>query len=106
MSCSKRDADCNSRGARIPAVEQVIPVIVVVDVNIVGLVPVVSPVLRIRIDRGEPIATVLEARITAYHHEWEIVNAERVIPAIVAAVVGLRNAIAVVAAALLPGAML
>ena len=48
---------------RIPAIEQVIPAIDVIDVNIVILVAGVSPVFRIRIKESEPIATVLEAWI-------------------------------------------
>ena len=102
----RRDANCNPRAVRIHAVVQVIPVIRVCDVNIIGLVPGVSPVFRIRINHTEPMASVLEARIPALHTEGEAGDAEIVIRTIVAAVRIVRNAIAVVAAALLPIAVL
>ena len=98
----KRDANCNPRAVGIPAVVQVIPIAGVCDVDIVGLVPVPTPIFRIRINHTEPIATVLEARIPAHHHEGFVVDAERMTLAIVAAVIVVRNAVAVVAAALLP----
>jgi hypothetical protein len=103
---SKRDADRNSGAARIPAVVQVIPVIDVIDVNIVGLVPVGSPVFRIGIIEIEPIAVVLEAWIPAHHHEGEAVYAEPVSWAIVGVKNVVRYPVAVVAPALPPGAML
>jgi len=103
---SKRDADCNPGAARIPAVEQVIPVIHVIDVNVVGLVPVGSPVFRIGIIEIEPKAVVLEARKPAHHHEGEVVYAEPVARTIVGVKNVVRYPVAVVAAALLPGAML
>jgi hypothetical protein len=102
----KRDANCNPGAVRIPTVIQVIPVIEVLDINIVRLVPVVSPVFWIRINGTEPIATVLEARIPANLHEGEAVDAERVIPTIVATEIVVRNTVAVVAAALRPSAVL
>lgn len=102
----ERDANCNPRPARIPAVVQVIPIIQLCDVNIVGLVPVVLPVLRIRVNDTDPIAAVLEARIPAHHHEGLAVDAERVTAATVVAVVVVRNAVAIVTASLLPIAVL
>jgi hypothetical protein len=102
----KRDTNCNAGAAGIVAVVQVIPVIVVRYVNIVGFVPVVSPVFRIRINGAEPITAVLKARIPANVHEGKAVDAERVVLAIVAIEIGVRNAVAMVAAALLPIAVL
>jgi hypothetical protein len=102
---SHRDANGNPGSAKIPAVVQVIPAIVVLDVDIVGLVPVRSPVLWIRINETEPIPTVLETRIPAYLHKGKAVDPEVVTPTVVVLVVGVRNAVAVIAAALLPGAM-
>ncbi len=102
----ERDTNGNAGTIGIPAVVQVISAIVVGYVNVVGLVPVVSPVIWIGIKDAEPIATVLEARKTAHYHEGHAVDAERVILAIVAAVIRVWNAVAVVAAALLPGAVL
>ena len=82
------------------------PAIVVHHVNVVSLVPVVSPIFRIRINGTEPIPTVLEARIPANIKEREAVDAEIVIAPIVAAVIVVRNTVAVVAPALLPGTVL
>jgi len=48
------------------AIEQVIPTINVVDVNIVGLIPGRSPVFRIWINHTEPIPAVLEARESTF----------------------------------------
>ena len=104
--CLKRNADGNPGAAGIPAVVQVIAVIDVDDVNVVGLVPVGSPEFRIRINDTEPIATVLEAREPANLHKGEAVDAERVTRTIVAAEIDVRNAVAVVAAPLLPCAVL
>jgi len=70
------------------------------------LVPVRSPEFRIRINDTEPIAAVLETRKPANLHKGEAVDAERVDRAVVAAEIDVRNAIAVVAAALLPSAVL
>ncbi len=102
----ERDANCDSRAVRIPPVVQVIPIIGVIDVNIVGLVPSVAPVFGIRINETEPIATVLEPRISTHHHEGEAEDAKTVIPPIVAAEIIVRNAVAVIPAALLPSAVL
>ena len=102
----KRDTNCNAGAAGIVAVVQVIPAVVVRYVNIVGFVPVIPPVFRIRINGAEPIAAVLKARIPANVPEGKAVDAERVVLAIVAIEIGVRNAVAVVAAALLPIAVL
>ena len=91
---------------RIPAVVEVIPVVEVIDVNIIRLVPGVSPVFWIWVNETEPIAIVLEARIPAHHHEGEAIDAEPVTSTTVAAEIVVRNAVAVVAAALLPSAVL
>jgi hypothetical protein len=106
MESMEGDANCNPRAIGIPAVVQVIAAIAVIDVNIVGLVPGVSPVFRIRINKSEPIAIVLEAWEPAHHQERKAVDAEPVIPAIVATEIIVGNAVAVVAAALLPSAVL
>jgi hypothetical protein len=106
MESIDRDANCNPRAIGIPAVVQVIAAIAVIDVNIVSLVPGVSPVFRISINKSEPIAIVLEAWEPAHHQERKAVDAEPVIPAIVATEIIVGNAVAVVAAALLPSAVL
>jgi hypothetical protein len=102
----ERNADGNSRAARVSIIIQVISVVVIGDVDIIGLVPVGSPEFRIRIHYTEPITAVLETREPANLHERKAVDSERMARAVVAAEIGVRNAIAVISAALLPGAML
>src|SRR4029077_18905564 len=64
-----------------------------------------APVFGIRINHSEPIAAILETRIPANLQKREAVDAERVTRSIVAAEVGVRNPVAAVTAALLPGAV-
>jgi len=100
-----RDADRNS-GLGIPAVEQVIAVVDVHDIDVVVVVPVIPPVFRPWVNETEPIAAVLEAGISAHNQEGESVNTEPMVPTKVSAEAVVRNAIAVVAATLLPGAVI
>jgi len=86
-------------------VVHVIPVVDVNNVNVVGFVPVVGPVVWPRISQGEPIAAVLEAREPANYHVGLAIDDEHMVLAEVAVVTVVRNAVAVVAATLLPGAM-
>jgi hypothetical protein len=69
------------------------------------LVPAGSPVFWIRINETEPIATVLEARKPANLHKRKAEDEKCVILTIIAAEIVVRNAVAVVAAALLPVAV-
>ena len=101
----ERNANCNSGSAWISAVVQVIAVVQVRDINIISLIPVAPPVFRVWVNGAEPISTVLETWIAPDFHERQAVDAEPVIPAIVAAVIVVRDAIAAVTAALLPGAV-
>src|ERR1035437_6921881 len=103
VSSLEGDADRYAGTTGIPAVEQVIAIAVVVDVDIVGLIPVGSPVLGIWIHHAEPIATVLEPRIGADHQERKAVDVEEVVGTVVAAEIAIGNSLAVVPAALLPG---
>jgi hypothetical protein len=98
----ERDVDRNSF-AGIPAVIEVIAVIDVGDIDVVVVVPVIPPVFRPWVNRTDPIAFVLKARVSAYNQEGKAVDAESVARAKVPAVPVVRNAIAAVAAALLPG---
>ena len=98
----KIDVDRDTWTAGISAIEQVISITAVIDVNIVSLIPVTAPVLGVRVHHREPIAAVLEARIAALIREWEAIDAEEVTVAIVAAEVVLGNPVAMIAAALLP----
>lgn len=52
-------------------VVQVIPVVDERDINIIVVVPVVSPVFRPRVNGSDPIATVLEARVSAELKLWD-----------------------------------
>jgi hypothetical protein len=100
-----RDVDRNS-DVRITVVEQVIAVIDVSDVDVVRVIPVIRPVAWPWIDDAEPIALVLEARVSTNHQEWESVDAEPVVPAEVSPEPVVRNAVAAIAAALLPGTVI
>jgi len=102
----ERDADRNSGPAGIAAIIQVIPVIGVIHVDIICLVPVGAPIIRIRIKSGKPVAAVLKARVPVEFHEGETVNAEIMTRAIVAGEIDGRNAEAIVPAALLPTTVL
>jgi hypothetical protein len=100
----QRDVDRNSL-AGIPAVVQVIAVVDIVDVNVIVVVPVVSPGSRPRINRTDPIALILETRVSAYDQEREGVDAKPVARPKVSTVTVVRNAVATVATALLPVAV-
>jgi hypothetical protein len=91
--------------AGISAVIQIISVTVVVHVYVIVVVPVGIPVLRPRVNHTEPIAAVLEAAMPADISHRETVDAEAVIMAVVAIETGLWYPVAVVTAALLPGAV-
>ncbi len=99
------NADCDSI-LGIPAVVQIIPVPGVVDVHIIVFVPIVWPVLRPRINDAKPKATVLETGISTDHHDGVGVDTEGVRRTKVAAIMVVRDAVAIVAAALLPIAVL
>jgi hypothetical protein len=99
------EADGNAI-AGMSAVVQIVSVAVVVHVHVIAVVPIVCPVLWPRVNQTEPIATVLEAAMPANIHHGESVDPELVILAIVATETIIRNAVAVVTAALLPGAVL
>ena len=100
----KRDTDRNSR-VGIPAVVHVIAIIDIGDINVVVVVPVISPVFRPRVNRTDPIALVLEAWVSPYNHERQRVDSKSMIPSKVSAVAVVRNAVAAIATTLLPGAM-
>ncbi len=103
---SERDADRNPGTVGISAVEKVVSVTVVIHVNIVCFIPVIAPIVGIGIQHREPISVVLKARIAALKHEGKAEDAERVTPAVVAAKIIVGNSVAIVAAALLPGAVI
>ena len=83
---------------------QVIPV-VIVNVNVVSIVPIISPTFWPRVNQHEPKPAVLEAGIPP-NDDGAAVEAEPVPAAEVEREAVLRNIVATVAAALIPGAML
>ena len=91
---------------RIPTVVKVIPVVDVIDVNIIGLVPGAPPVFWIWVNETEPIAIELEARIPAYYHEWEAVDPKIVTSTTVAVEIAVWDSVAMIAASLMPIAVL
>jgi hypothetical protein len=99
-----RDAYRNS-DIGIPAVEQIVAVIDIGDVNVVRVVPVIRPISWPRVNHAEPIAAVLEAGISAHNEEGEAVDAEPVVLTEISAEALVRNAVAVVTSALLPVAV-
>jgi hypothetical protein len=103
---SERDADGDSGTVRISAVEQVVSVTLVIDINVVCLIPVVAPIVGVRIHHREPVAAVLETRIAALIHEGKAIDAEVVTSTVVAAEIIVGNSVAMVAAALLPAAVI
>jgi hypothetical protein len=86
-------------------VKHVIPVIDVVDVYIVGFVPVRRPVFRPRVYDAEPEAPILEAGESPYDQDWCAVHAKPVSTAEMRTEAGFRNVIAPVTPALAPGTM-
>ena len=69
------------------------------------VVPVIAPVVWPRVKGTDPIALVLEARVSAHNQKGEAYDAESVAGPKVSDETLVRNAIAVVATALLPGAV-
>ncbi len=88
--------------ARISLVVHVIPIVLIDDIHVVGLVPVVCPSVRPRVNQAEPEAAVLEAWVSTNHHIRLVIDDEPVVRSKVAVVAVVGNAIAMVAAALLP----
>jgi hypothetical protein len=99
------DVDRDSRPSGVPAIEQIIPIAAVIDVNVVGLVPGWAPVFRIGVHHREPAASVLEARVVAFIAEGKAVDAEEVVVAVVDTEVIVGYTVAAVAAACSPAAM-
>jgi hypothetical protein len=89
---------------RIAAVVKVVS-IVVVDVNVIGVIPVVCPVLRVWIHQQERIPAILETRIALINNRSRA-EAEEVLASEIEIEAGLRNVITAVASTLRPGAMI
>jgi len=90
----------------MPAIVQVIPVIIIIiiDVNVIGGVPVVGPGGWPRVHEHERKAAILEARIP-HIHGGDSADAEPVLAAEIETKTIPRNVVAAIAAALPPGAM-
>ena len=99
-----RDADRYS-DVGIPAVVKVIAVVDVGDINVVVVIPVIPPVFRPWVNKTYPIALILEARVPTNDQEGQAVNAEAMVATKVSAVTVVRDSVAVIAATLLPVAV-
>lgn len=99
-----RHADGNA-DVWVSAVVHVIPIVRINHIDIVGLIPVVGPCIWPRIDHAEPITVVLKAWEATNHHVRLVVDYERIIRSKVAVVAVFRDAVTVIAAALLPVAV-
>ena len=86
-------------------VAEVVAVVHVINVNVIGLIPVRCPGFRPRINNREPEAAVLEARASVDDDHGRAVHAEIVSPAKMLAEPVLWNAIAHVTSAVVPGAV-
>src|SRR5450631_1381833 len=95
-----QDCDCKPL-LRIIAVVEVITVIVIVDIKVIGGVPVLRPVCGPRIQEQERSPLILETRITQIHDRRRL-EAEVVLRAEVQIESVLRDVIAAVASALRP----
>jgi len=92
--------------AGVHAIIEVVPIAGVVKIYIVGFVPSRRPRFRPRINKRHPIAVVLEARIPAYEEQRKPADAEEVVTPEVVPKAVIRNSVAAIAAALLPGAVI
>jgi hypothetical protein len=99
-----RDVDRNSDSG-VPAVEQVVAVVDVGNINVVVVIPVIRPVFRPRVNETEPIALILEARVPTYNQKGQSVYAESMVRPKVSPEALIGNAVSVVATTLLPAAM-
>jgi hypothetical protein len=91
-------------GTRVSAVVKVVPV-VIVDINVIGVVPVVCPVFWPGIQEQKRKASVREARI-AHVKRGKAAQPEVVLASKIKTEGGLRNLVAAIASTLHPGAML
>jgi hypothetical protein len=88
----------------MPTIKKVIPV-VIVNVKVVGTIPVFCPVFGPRVNEHERKATVLEAGIS-HEYRGPAPDTERVSTSKIEAETVLRDVVTAIAAALSPSAML
>jgi len=86
-------------------VVKVVAVVDVGDINVVVVIPVISPVFRPWVNETDPIALILEARISAYNQEGQAIDTEPMVWAKVSTIPVIRDAVSVVATTLLPAAV-
>jgi hypothetical protein len=86
-------------------VVHVVSIVLIDNINVVIFVPVVSPIVRPRVNQAKPKAVVLEAWEAANNHKRLVVDDEPVVRAKIAVVAIVRDTITVVATALLPRAV-
>ena len=84
---------------------QVVAVVDVVHIDIVIVIPVIPPRLRPRVNGADPIAVVLESRISTYDQEGQAVDTELMARAKVSAETAVWDAIAAVSPTLSPRAV-
>ena len=99
-----RNADGNSN-AGIPAVIHVVPAVDVRNIDVIGVIPVICPGPRPWVNETNPITLVLETRISTNHQERKPIDSEPMLRPKVSTVSVVRDTITVVAATLLPGAV-
>src|SRR5579863_6318024 len=99
-----RDADRKPDTGIAPVV-QVVAVVNIGDVNVVVVIPVISPVFRPWVNKTDPIALILEAGESTNNHEGQAVDAEPMVATKVSTVMVVGDSVAVVAAPLLPVAV-
>jgi len=87
---------------RVIAVIQIVPIPGVVKIHIVGLVPVLPPAFRPRIDNRDPVSVILEARLSSDKDQGKAVDAEEVVMPEKEPEAAVGNPVAVIAAALAP----
>ena len=75
------------------------------DINIVVVIPVTAPVFRPRVNETDPIALILEAWVPSNNQKRQAVDAELMGPTKVSPVTVVRDTVTVVAATLLPVAV-
>ena len=92
------------RNTRVHTVIKIIPV-VIVNVNVVGVIPIFRPVFGPRVNQQERKAAVLETRIPNVHR-GAAADAEEVLAAEIETEGLLRNIVTAIASALRPRAML
>lgn len=86
----------------MPRVVHVVPVVNVRHVNVVSFVPARCPVLRPGVDNSDPAAVVFESWTSGYNQDRKGMDAESMLRAEINDVTLMRDAIAVITAALFP----